>query len=223
MKHLVAPSILAADFAILGQEIEMVNDSMADWFHVDIMDGIFVPNISFGFPVLEAVARHAKKPLDVHLMITDPDRFIKRFSEAGAANITVHYESCTHLNRTLNAIKDLGCKAGVAINPHTPVQLLNDVLGDVDLVLLMSVNPGFGNQKFIRHTYEKIRTLKALIADCNENVFVEIDGGVSNSNAAALIDAGANVLVAGNTIFSSQNPLQTIQELKNISPEIIQG
>ena len=223
MKHLIAPSVLSADFANLQRDIEMINNSEADWFHVDIMDGVFVPNISFGFPVLEAIARHAKKPLDVHLMITDPDRYIKRFKQAGAANITVHFEACTHLNRTVHAIKELGCKAGVALNPHTPVSVLDDILDDLDLVLLMSVNPGFGGQKFIENTYKKISELKMMSSAANGNMYIEIDGGVGNANALALLKAGANVLVAGNSVFSSGDTQQAIAELKKISPEIMQA
>jgi ribulose-phosphate 3-epimerase len=223
MKHLVAPSMLSANFANLYKDIEMINNSMADWFHIDIMDGVFVPNISFGFPVLAAISRYSKKPLDVHLMIIDPDRYIKQFKEAGATNITVHYEACTHLHRTIYAIKELGCKAGVALNPHTPVTLLDDILGDIDIVLLMSVNPGFGGQKFIEHTYQKIRKLKSMTVNRNESLYIEIDGGVDNNNALALLKAGANALVAGNSVFSSENPQNSIADLKRISPEILQA
>jgi ribulose-phosphate 3-epimerase len=223
MKHLIAPSILAADFANLQDDIEMVNNSVADWFHVDIMDGVFVPNISFGFPVLHALNTYATKPLDVHLMIIDPDRYLEQFQQAGAANITVHYEACTHLHRTIYAIKDLGCRAGVALNPHTPVSVLADIIADIDLVCLMSVNPGFGGQKFIENTYSKIRALKALASAKNDGLLIEIDGGVSSKNAMPLIHAGANVLVAGNFVFSAQKPSLTISELKNISPELLQS
>jgi ribulose-phosphate 3-epimerase len=216
MKHLIAPSILAADFANLQRDIEMLNQSQADWIHVDIMDGLFVPNISFGFPVVEAVNKYATKPLDVHLMITDPDRYLKAFATAGAANITVHYEACTHLHRTVQAIKELGCKAGVALNPHTPVALLEDIIADVDLVLIMSVNPGFGGQKFIANTYKKIEQLKALSAVQNPDLYIEVDGGVNLQNTPLLVKAGANALVAGNFVFSSGNPLTTIEELKQI-------
>lgn len=216
MKHLIAPSILAADFANLQRDIEMLNQSEADWIHVDIMDGLFVPNISFGFPVVEAVNKYATKPLDVHLMIIDPDRYLRNFADAGAAHITVHYEACTHLHRTVQAIKELGCKAGVALNPHTPVALLEDIIGDVDLVLIMSVNPGFGGQKFIQNTYKKIEQLKALSASQNPDLFIEVDGGVNLSNTPQLIQAGANALVAGNFVFSSNDPLATIKELKQI-------
>ena len=213
MKHLIAPSILAADFANLQRDIELINESQAQWIHVDIMDGLFVPNISFGFPVVGAVNKHAKKPLDVHLMIVDPDRYLKAFADAGAANITVHIEATTHLHRTIQAIKELGCKAGVALNPHTPVALLEDIIEDIDLALIMSVNPGFGGQKFIANTYKKIEQLKALSAVKNPDLFIEIDGGVNLQNAPQLLAAGANVLVAGNFVFSSANPLSTIKEL----------
>ena len=221
MKHLIAPSVLAADFANLQDDIEMINRSEADWFHIDIMDGVFVPNISFGFPVLNAIRKHAKKPLDVHLMIVDPDRFLEDFQKAGAANITVHYEACTHLHRTLQAIRDLGCKAGVAINPHTPVSVLEDILENIDLVCLMSVNPGFGGQTFIINTYKKIQTLKAMASGRNDNLLIEIDGGVGNQNALALLKAGANVLVAGNAVFTAGDPEAVISELKGINPEIL--
>lgn len=216
MNHLIAPSILAADFANLQRDIEMINNSEADWIHVDIMDGIFVPNISFGFPVVEAVNKYAKKPLDVHLMIIDPDRYLQNFKNAGAANITVHIEACTHLHRTLQAIKQLGCRAGVAINPHTTVPLLDDIIEDIDMVLVMSVNPGFGGQHFIPNTYKKIKKLKALSAERNPNLLIEVDGGVNLQNAGQLIEAGANVLVAGNFVFSAANQLQVISELKNL-------
>jgi len=214
MSHLVAPSILAADFANMQRDIEMLNRSEADWIHVDIMDGLFVPNISFGFPVVKAVKKYAQKPLDVHLMIVDPDRYLQQFKDAGANHITVHYEACTHLHRTIHAIKDLGCLAGVALNPHTPVALLDDIIADVDTVLIMSVNPGFGGQAFIENTYKKIGDLKALSAQRNPNLFIEIDGGVDHQNAAKLIEAGANVLVAGNFVFSAHDQLGTIAELK---------
>jgi len=218
MTHKIAPSILAADFANLQRDIEMLNRSEADWIHVDIMDGLFVPNISFGFPVVKAVKRYAQKPLDVHLMIVDPDRYLQQFKDAGADHITVHYEACTHLHRTVHAIKSLGCKAGVALNPHTPVALLDDIIADVDTVLIMSVNPGFGGQTFIDNTYKKINDLKALSAGRNPNLFIEIDGGVDQQNAAKLIQTGANVLVAGNFVFSAQDQEGTIAKLKTLTP-----
>jgi len=221
MKHLIAPSILSADFANLQDDIEMINRSEADWFHIDIMDGVFVPNISFGFPVLRAIQKHAKKPLDVHLMIVDPDRYLQEFKQVGAENITVHIEACTHLHRTLHAIKDLGCRAGVAVNPHTPVTLLEDILEDIDLVCLMSVNPGFGGQKFIENTYQKIRALRAMAAGRNDGLLIEVDGGVSNQNSLKLIQAGADVLVAGNSVFSAGNPILEISVLKSLNPELI--
>jgi ribulose-phosphate 3-epimerase len=221
MKHLIAPSLLAADFANLQNDIEMINRSEADWFHVDIMDGVFVPNISFGFPVLKAIQKHAKKPLDVHLMIVNPDQYLKAFKEGGAENITVHIEACNHLHRTIHAIKDMGCKAGVAVNPHTSISLLDDILEDIDLVCLMSVNPGFGGQKFIENTYKKILKLRTMAAGRNDGLMIEIDGGVSNQNALKLILAGADVLVAGNSVFSANNPISEISGLKNLNPELI--
>jgi ribulose-phosphate 3-epimerase len=216
MSHFVAPSILAADFANLQRDIEMINNSQADWIHVDIMDGHFVPNISFGFPVVKAVKKYAQKPLDVHLMISDPDRYLQAFKDAGADHITVHYEACIHINRTINAIKDMGLKAGVAINPHTSVFLLDDIIADVDTVLIMSVNPGFGGQQFIDNTYKKIRELKAMSAERNPDLFIEIDGGVTLENAEALLNAGANVLVAGNFVFSAEDQVRMIWELKEV-------
>ena len=221
MKHLIAPSLLAADFANLQNDIEMINRSEADWFHVDIMDGVFVPNISFGFPVLKAIQKYAKKPLDVHLMIVNPDQYLKAFKEGGAENITVHIEACNHLHRTIHAIKDMGCKAGVAVNPHTSISLLDDILEDIDLVCLMSVNPGFGGQKFIENTYKKILKLRTMAAGRNDSLMIEIDGGVSNQNALKLILAGADVLVAGNSVFSANNPISEISGLKNLNPELI--
>jgi ribulose-phosphate 3-epimerase len=216
MKHLIAPSILSADFANLQSDIEMINQSEADWFHVDVMDGVFVPNISFGFPVITAIKHHAKKPLDVHLMIVDPDRYLQQFKDAGAAILTVHFEACTHLHRTIAAIHELGMKAGVAINPHTPISVLEDILPQIDLVCIMSVNPGFGGQKFIENTYQKITKLRTLAKQLNTEVLIEIDGGVGHQNALALIKAGADVLVAGNAVFGAQNPMEMISELKKI-------
>jgi ribulose-phosphate 3-epimerase len=214
MNHLIAPSILAADFANLQRDIEMINNSEADWVHVDIMDGMFVPNISFGLPVVSAAKKHATKPLDVHLMIVDPDRYLKAFKDAGANGITVHYEACPHLHRTVQAIKELGCRAGVALNPHTPVALLEDIIADLDMVLIMSVNPGFGGQKFIANTYKKLNDLKALSEKKNPGLFIEVDGGVDQSNVKQLLQAGANVLVAGSSVFSSASPADAISHLK---------
>ncbi|MFN3941080.1 MAG: ribulose-phosphate 3-epimerase [Flavobacterium sp.] len=216
MQTIIAPSVLAADFANLQRDIEMINQSEADWFHIDIMDGVFVPNISFGMPVLEAITRHAKKTIDVHLMIVDPDRYISTFKKLGADILTVHYEACTHLHRTLQAIKAEGMKAGVALNPHTNVQLLEDVIQDIDLVCLMSVNPGFGGQSFIENTYDKVAKLKALIQQKNASTIIEIDGGVTTKNAKQLLEAGADVLVAGSFVFNSTDPINTIHQLKTI-------
>lgn len=213
---LIAPSVLAADFANLQRDIEMINQSQADWFHIDIMDGVFVPNISFGMPVLEAISKHAKKTIDVHLMIVDPDRYIKTFKALGADILTVHYEACTHLHRSLQAIKAEGMKAGVAINPHTNVALLEDCIKDIDLVCIMSVNPGFGGQSFIENTYKKVKQLKEIINKNNATTLIEIDGGVTNKNARALVDAGADVLVAGSFVFKAENPIETIADLKEI-------
>ncbi len=215
-KKIIAPSLLAADFANLQRDIEMVNQSEADWHHVDIMDGVFVPNISFGMPVLKAISAHATKTLDVHLMIVDPDRYIKTFAQLGANNLTVHYEACPHLHRTLQAIKAEGMSAGVALNPHTNISLLEDIINDIDLVCVMSVNPGFGGQSFIANTYDKIKALKALIQRKKANTLIEIDGGVTSKNAKQLVDAGADILVAGSFIFKSEQPAQTIKELKNL-------
>lgn len=216
-EKIIAPSLLAADFANLQRDIETVNKSQAQWFHVDIMDGVFVPNISFGMPVLQAINKHAKKPLDVHLMIVDPDRYIKEFADLGANHLTVHYEACTHLHRTLQAIKAEGMKAGVAINPHTNVDLLKDVIKDIDIVLVMSVNPGFGGQTFIEHTYDKVQRLKEMILNQNAETLIEIDGGVTNKNALELINAGADILVAGSYVFKAENQLETIKELKHLA------
>jgi ribulose-phosphate 3-epimerase len=213
---LIAPSVLAADFANLQRDIEMINSSEADWFHIDIMDGVFVPNISFGMPVLEAIAKHAKKTIDVHLMIVDPDRYIKTFAGLGAHVLTVHYEACTHLHRTLQAIKAEGMKAGVALNPHTPIALLENVIQDIDLVCIMSVNPGFGGQSFIENTYKKVSQLKELIVKNNANTIIEIDGGVTSKNAKQLVEVGADVLVAGNFVFKSENPIETIRDMKKL-------
>lgn len=214
MSHIIAPSILSADFANLQRDVEMINNSQADWFHVDVMDGAFVPNISFGFPVIKAIKKHAKKPLDVHLMVVKPDRFLQQFQEAGADILTVHYEACIHLHRTVHAIKALGIKAGVAINPHTSVNFLADIIEDIDVVLVMSVNPGFGGQKFIENTYHKIVNLREIIRAKKSNALIEIDGGVDMNNYTKLLEAGADALVAGNTVFSSANPSQTIADLK---------
>lgn len=213
-KKLIAPSLLAADFANLQREIELVNQSEADWFHLDIMDGVFVPNISFGMPVVKAIAKHAKKNLDVHLMIVNPDQYIKTFADLGSHTITVHYEACNHLHRTLQAISAERVQTGVALNPHTPVQVLEDIIQDVDLVLIMSVNPGFGGQAFIEHTYQKVEALKNLIERKNAKTLIEIDGGVNAANAKKLADVGADILVAGSFVFSSENPTQTIKTLK---------
>ena len=215
MSHtLIAPSVLAADFANLQRDIEMINNSDADWFHIDIMDGVFVPNISFGMPVLRDIAKHATKTIDVHLMIVDPDRYISTFKNLGADILTVHYEACTHLHRTLQAIKAEGMKAGVALNPHTSISLLEDTIQDIDLVCLMSVNPGFGGQSFIENTYDKVIALKELITRKGANTTIEIDGGVTNKNATQLASAGADVLVAGSYVFKSENPTKTITNLK---------
>lgn len=216
MSHFVAPSLLSADFGKLSEEVEMINNSDADWLHLDIMDGNFVPNISFGFPVVKSIAEKTKKPLDVHLMIQNPDNYIQAFRDYKAHVISVHYEACTHLNRTISFIKQTGALAGVAINPHTPIHLLEDIITDIDLVLLMSVNPGFGGQKYIERSVGKIIKLKELIENKQSKALIEVDGGIGLNNAAEVIAAGANVLVAGNSIFSADNPEFAISELKNI-------
>ena len=215
MSHLISPSLLSADFGNLQRDIEMVNSSEADWFHIDVMDGMFVPNISFGFPVIQAIKKHAKKPLDVHLMIADPDRYLEDFKKAGADVLTVHYEACNHLHRTVQKIKSLGMGAGISLNPHTPVHLLEDILPETDLILLMSVNPGFGGQKFIENTYKKVSELKSMIQKSGAKTLIEIDGGVDSSNARKLIDSGADVLVSGSFVFKSDDPATTISNLKN--------
>lgn len=212
-KKLIAPSMLAADFSNLAQDIAVVNQSDADWFHLDVMDGVFVPNISFGMPVIKSMAKHTTKPLDVHLMIVEPDRYIQTFADLGADVLTVHVEACTHLHRSLQSIKAAGMKAGVALNPHTPVASLSHIIGDIDLVCLMSVNPGFGGQSFIEATYEKVRELQTLIDENKASTLIEIDGGVTDQNASQLVAAGADVLVAGSYVFSASDPTVTIANL----------
>lgn len=217
MTPIIAPSILAADFANLQKEVAMINESDADWVHVDIMDGVFVPNLSMGIPVVEAIHRHARKPLDVHLMIVNPERYVEAFHKAGAKVISVHIEACPHLHRNIQQIKALGIQAGVAVNPHTPVSFLSDIIADIDLVCLMSVNPGFGGQKFIDNTYHKVKELRQLINQRQSSALIEIDGGVNEKNAKPLLEAGANVLVAGNFVFSSTDPKQVIKSLKALA------
>ena len=216
MDHLVAPSLLSADFGNLKRDIDMINQSQADWFHLDVMDGVFVPNISFGFPVIEYINQYATKLLDVHLMITQPERYIKEFKAAGADILSIHYEASTHLHRSVSAIKEAGMKAGIVLNPHTPVYSLVDIIEDVDLVLLMSVNPGYGGQQFIENTFNKITALRELIDQSDSSALIEVDGGVSLNNAKDLVDTGADVLVAGNAVFKSDDPLDTIANLKNL-------
>ena len=216
-RHLIAPSLLAADFSNLQRDIEMINESDADWFHIDIMDGVFVPNISFGMPVLRDIKKHAKKTLDVHLMIVNPDQYIETFASLGADILTVHYEACTHMHRTIQAIKATGMKAGIALNPHSSVNQLKDVIKDIDLVCLMSVNPGFGGQSFIENTYNKVKELKELIQSTGSDCQIEIDGGVTNENAEKLVHAGADILVAGSYVFKSSNPTETISKLSKLS------
>lgn len=216
MSHKIAPSLLAADFLELGKEVEMINNSEADWLHLDIMDGVFVPNISFGFPILQAIKPICRKPMDVHLMIVEPQKFVKEVADAGAYMMNVHYEACTHLHRTIGAIKEAGMKAGVTLNPHTPISLLEDILHDLDMVLLMSVNPGFGGQRFIEHAVDKTFRLKNMIREKGLDVLVEVDGGVNLDTGKRLVEAGADILVAGNFVFKNKDPQKVIQELKHL-------
>lgn len=216
MSVIISPSVLSCDFANVQRDVEMINNSKADWFHIDVMDGVFVPNISFGFPVIQAIKKHAKKPLDVHIMIANPDQFVEEFSKVGTDILTVHYEACTHLHRTIQLIKSHGMKAGVALNPHTNVNVLEDVIADLDLVLIMSVNPGFGGQKFIENATAKVSKLKQLIVTHNSKALIEVDGGVNLETGKKLVDAGADALVAGSFVFNSENPTATIEALKQL-------
>ncbi len=216
MKHLIAPSVLSCDFANVQRDVEMINNSKADWFHIDIMDGVFVPNISFGFPVLKSIKKHAKKTIDVHLMIVNPDQYVEEFAKSGADVLTVHYEACPHLHRTIQLIHSFGMKAGVALNPHTNVSVLENIIEDLDMVLIMSVNPGFGGQKFIENAIKKVKQTKSLIENTNSKAIIEVDGGVNLDTGKRLIDTGADVLVAGSFIFNSPNPIETISQLKEI-------